>query len=145
MGTHSLHGKQHSQRNGCLEDTDCAHAHFVLKLIASWHEWEGLKFLYLTLSVTRSLNIVPLWTIAMQRVVHEIHPEFSIRTSYYSDFFLLRTRVLMNGEHATIRSKEGSYEEPIISFCHGGSIKLWLIEDTILHKCGIYHVLYVLL
>ena len=83
---------------------------------------------------------------AMQRVVHAVDPEFNIRTSYHNDFFLLRTRVLVNGENATITSKEGSYEEPVISFCHGGSTistKLWSIENTIspiLHKCGIYHV-----
>ena len=82
----------------------------------------------------------------MQRVVHEIDPEFNIRTSYHNDFFLLRTRVLVNGENATIRSKEGVYDEPVMSFCHGGSTistKLWSIENTIspiLHKCGIYHV-----
>ena len=98
------------------------------------------------LSIDLSLDIVSVSTVAMQRVVHEIDPEFNIRTSYHSDFFLLRTRVLVNGENATIRSKEGSYEEPVMSFCHGGStigIKLWSIENTIspiLHKCGIYHV-----
>ena len=97
-------------------------------------------------SVDRSLDIVSLSTIAMQRVVHEIDPEFNIRTSYHSDFFLLRTRVLVNGENATIWFKEGVYEEPVMSFCHCGStisIKLWSIENTIspiLHKCGIYHV-----
>ena len=99
-----------------------------------------------TISIDRSLNIVSLSTIAMQRVVHEIDPEFNIRTSYHSDFFLLRTKVLVNEENAKIRSKEGSYEDPVMSFCSGGSdinIKLWLIENTIspiLHKCGIYHV-----
>ena len=83
----------------------------------------------------------------MQRVVHEVDPEFNIRTSYHNDFFLLRTRVLVNGENATITSEEaGSYEDPVMSFCHGGgtiSTKLWWIENTIspiLHKCGIYHV-----
>ena len=54
--------------------------------------------------------------------------------------------MLVNGENATITSKEGSYEDPVMSFCHGGgtiSTKLWSIENTIspiLHKCGIYHV-----
>ena len=81
----------------------------------------------------------------MQRVVHEIHPEFNIRTSYHSDFFLLRTRVLVNGESAKIRSKEGSCKDPVMSFSGGSdiSIKLWSIENAIspiLHKCGIYHV-----
>ena len=82
----------------------------------------------------------------MQRVVHEIDPVFNIRTSYHNDFFLLRTKVLVNGENATITSKEGSYEDPVMSFCYDGSAistKLWSIENTIspiLHKCGIYHV-----
>ena len=82
----------------------------------------------------------------MHRVVHKVDPEFNIRTSYHNDFFLLRTRVLVNGENATIRSKEGSYKDPVMSFCYGGSAistKLWSIKDTIspiLHKCGIYHV-----
>ena len=111
-----------------------------VKLIAFRYEWEGLKYR------SRSLNIVFLWTIAMQRVVHEIDPEFNIRTSYHSDFFLLRTKVLVNEENAKIRSKEGSYGDPVMSFCSGGSdisIKLWSIKKTIspiLHKCGIYHV-----
>ena len=45
-----------------------------------------------------------------------------------------------------ITSKEGSYEDPVMRFCHGGgtiSTKLWSIENTIspiLHKCGVYHV-----
>ena len=84
----------------------------------------------------------------MQRVVHEIDPEFNIRTSYHNDLFLLRTRVLVNGENVTITSKEGSYEDPVMSFCHGGitiSIKLWSVENTIspiLHKCGIYMFYY---
>ena len=84
---------------------------------------------------------------AMHRVVYEIDPEFNIRTSYHNDFFLLRTKVLVNGENATITSvKEGSYEDPVMSFCHGGSIistKLWSVENTIssiLHTYGIYHV-----
>ena len=82
----------------------------------------------------------------MQRVVHEIEPEFNIRTSYHSDFFLLRTRVQVKGVTATIKSKEGSYEDPVMGFSHDGSTistKLWLIENTIspiLHKYGIYHV-----
>ena len=82
----------------------------------------------------------------MQRVIHQVDSEFNIRTSYHNDFFLLRTRVLVNGENAMITSKEGSYEEPVMSFCYGGSTistKLWSIENTILpilHKCGIYRV-----
>ena len=82
----------------------------------------------------------------MQRVVRGIDPEFNICTSYHSDFFLLRTKVLVNEENAKIRSKEGSYEDPTMSFCHGGStisIRLRLVENTIsdiLHEYGIYHV-----
>ena len=85
---------------------------------------------------------------AMQRLVDiEVDSDFNIHTSYHSDFFLLRTKVLVNGENATIKSvKEDSYEEPVMSFCHGGgtiSTKLWSIESTIspiLHECGVYHV-----
>ena len=85
---------------------------------------------------------------AMQRLVDiEVDSDFNIHTSYHNDFFLLRTKVLVNGENATIKSvKEGSYEEPVMSFCQDGSTistKLWSIENTILpilHKCGIYHV-----
>ena len=85
---------------------------------------------------------------AMQRLVDiEVDSEFNIHTSYHIDFFLLRTKVLVNGENATITSvKEGLHEEPVVSFSHGGSdisIKLWSIENTIspiLHKCGVYHV-----
>ena len=85
---------------------------------------------------------------AMQRLVDiEVDSDFNIHTSYHNDFFLVRTKVLVNGENATIKSvKEGNYEEPVMSFSHGGSTistKLWLIANTIspiLHKCGIYHV-----
>ena len=84
---------------------------------------------------------------ATQSVLDEVDADFNIHTSYHKDFFLLRTRVLVNGENATITSvKEGSYEDPVMSFCHGGSTistKLWSIANTIspiLHKCGVYHV-----
>ena len=85
---------------------------------------------------------------AMQRLVDiEVDSEFNIHTSYHNDFFLLRTRVLVNGENATIKSvKEDSYEEPVMTFCHGGSTistKLWSVSNIIspiLHKCGVYHV-----
>ena len=84
----------------------------------------------------------------MERLVDiEVDSDFNIHTSYHNDFFLLRTKVLVNGENATIKSvKEDSYEEPVMSFCHGGSTistKLWSIANTIspiLHKCGVYHV-----
>ena len=77
----------------------------------------------------------------------EVDSDFNIHTSYHNDFFLLRTKVLVNGENATITSvKEGSHDEPVMSFRHDGSIistKLWLIANAIspiLHKCGVYHV-----
>ena len=81
---------------------------------------------------------------AMQRLVDiEVDSDFNI----HNDFILLRTKVLVNGENATITSvKEGVYDEPVMSFCSGVStisIKLWSIENTIspiLHKCGIYHI-----
>ena len=84
----------------------------------------------------------------MQRLVDiEVDSNFNIHTSYHNDFFLLRTKVLVNGENATITSvKQGSYEEPVIGFCSGDSTistKLWSIEKTIspiLNKCGVYHV-----
>ena len=84
---------------------------------------------------------------AMQSVLDEVDADFNIHTSYHTDFFLWRTKVLVNGENVTISSvKEGRYEDPVMSFCHGGrtiSTKLWSIANTIsplLHKCGIYHV-----
>ena len=77
----------------------------------------------------------------------EIDPEFQIHTSYHNDFFLLRTRVLVNGENTEIRSvKEGKYEGPVLNFCHSGSTvstKLHLIASTvspILVQYGAYRV-----
>ena len=82
---------------------------------------------------------------AMQLQVDiEVDSNFNIHTSYHNDIFLLRTRVMVNGENTEIT--ESSYEEPVMSFCHGGttiSTKLCLIANTIspiLHKCGVYHV-----
>ena len=82
---------------------------------------------------------------AMQRV--EVDNDFNVHTSYHKDFFLLRTRVLANGENTEITSvEEGSDEEPVMSFCHDGSttIKLSSIANIIsfiLHKrSGIHHV-----
>jgi len=48
--------------------------------------------------------------IVMQRVVDmEVDPEFNIHTSYHNDFFLLKTRVTVNGENTQIKSvKAGS-------------------------------------
>ena len=123
------------------------------------HEWEELKNncpvaqkgrdypVFSNCRLFMVLFLVEL-SMAMQRLVDiEVDSDFNIHTSYHNDFFLLRTKVLVNGENATITSiKEGVYEEPVMSFSHGGSTistKLWLIANTIspiLHKCGIYHV-----
>ena len=77
----------------------------------------------------------------------EIDPDFNIHTSYYNDFFLMRTRVLVNGETTEIRSvREGKYEGPVLNFCHSGSTvstKLSSISKTvspILVQYGVYHV-----
>ena len=87
--------------------------------------------------------------IAMQRLADiEVDSDFNIHTSYHNDFFLLRTKVLVNGENPTISSiKESAHiKEPVMSFSHDGgtiSTKLWLIANTIspiLHKYGVYHV-----
>ena len=104
----------------------------------AFQKWVGLRAVF---------QICLFLYIAMQRLVDiEVDSDFNIHTSYHNDFFLLRTKVLVNGENAKICSvKEGSYEEPVMSFSHDGTIstKLWLIANTIspiLHKCGIYHV-----
>ena len=77
----------------------------------------------------------------------EVDPDFNIHTSYHNDFFLLRTRVLVNGENTDIRSvREGKYEGPVLNFCHSGSAvstKLSSISRTvspILVQYGVYHV-----
>ena len=77
----------------------------------------------------------------------EVDSDFNIHTSYHNDFFLLRTRVLVNGENATITSvKEGVYEEPVLNFRYGGttiSAKLWSLTNTlspVLAQYGVYHV-----
>ena len=81
----------------------------------------------------------------MQRVVDmEVDPEFNIHTSYHNDFFLLKTRVTVNGENTEIKSvTAGSYEEPTLVYGTTVSAKLWLIANTIspvLHKFGVYHM-----
>ena len=77
----------------------------------------------------------------------EIDPDFNIHTSYHNDFFLLRTRVLVNGENTEIRSvREGKYEGPVLNFPHSCSTvktKLLSISQTvspILVQYGVYHV-----
>ena len=69
-----------------------------------------------------------------------VDSDFKIHTSYYTDFFLLRTRVLVNGENAEI--KEGT----LLNFCHSGnnfSTTLSSISNAIsptLVDYGVYHV-----
>ena len=84
---------------------------------------------------------------AVQRFEIDVDPNFEIHTSYRNDFFLLRTRVLVNGENTEIRSvREGKYEGPVLNFRHSGttvSTKLRLIASTvspILVQFGVYHV-----
>ena len=77
----------------------------------------------------------------------DVDPSFEIHTSYHNDFFLLRTRVFVNGESTEIRSvREGKYEGPVLNFCHSGSTirtKLSMISRTVsptLVQYGVYHV-----
>ena len=84
---------------------------------------------------------------AAQRFEIDVDPNFEIHTSYHNDFFLLRTRVLVNGENTEIRSiREGKYEGPVLNLRHSGgtvSTKLRLIASTvspILVQYGVYHV-----
>ena len=81
----------------------------------------------------------------MEHVVDiDVDPEFNIHTSYHNDFFLLKTRVTVNGENTRMKSvKAGSYEEPTLVYGTTVSAKLWLIAHTIspiLHKFGVYHM-----
>ena len=76
-----------------------------------------------------------------------VESDFEIHTSYHNDFFVLRTRVLVNGESTEIRSvREGKYEGPVLNFLHSGSTvstKLHLIARTVsptLVQYGVYHV-----
>ena len=84
---------------------------------------------------------------AVQRFEIDVDPNFEIHTSYHNNFFLLRTRVLVNGGKTEICSmKEGKYEGPVLNFCRSGSTigtKLSLISITfspILVQYGVYHV-----
>ena len=87
-------------------------------------------------------------SMAGQRFEIDVDPSFEIHTSYHNDFFLLRTRVLVNGENTQIRSvREGKYEGPALNFCHSGSTistKLRLIASTVspilVQQFGVYHV-----
>ena len=84
---------------------------------------------------------------AVQRVEMEVDPKLEIYNSYHKEFFLLRTRVLVNGEIAEISySKEGKYDGPVLNFCHSGSTistNLRLIASTvspILLQYGVHQV-----
>ena len=84
---------------------------------------------------------------AKQHFEIEIDPNFEIHTSYHNDFFLLRTRVLVNGENTEIRSvREGKYEQPALNFCHSGSTicttlsSITNIVSSFLPEYGVYHV-----
>ena len=83
----------------------------------------------------------------LRNVEIEIDPDFKIHTSYYNDFFLLRTKVLVDGKNAEIWSiKEGKHEGPVLNFFHSGSTistKIFLIVKNvspILLRYGVYHV-----
>ena len=80
---------------------------------------------------------------AKQHFEVDVDPSFEIHTSHHNDFFLLRTRVLVNGESTEIRSvREGT----LLNFCHSGntfSTTLSSISSTIsptLADYGVYHV-----
>ena len=84
---------------------------------------------------------------AVHRFEIDVDPNFEIHTSYHNDFFLLRTRVLVDGENTEIRSvKEGKYEGPALNFrhsCSAFSTKLRLVASIvspILVQFGVYHV-----
>ena len=84
----------------------------------------------------------------MQRLVDiEIDQEFQLHACYRNDFFLLRTKILVDGNSTEIRSvKEGKYEGLVLKVRHSGttsSTKLRSIASAIspiLNRCGVYHV-----
>jgi len=89
--------------------------------------------------------LVAVWAMP-RRIDIEFDREFQLHTSYHNDFFLLRTKVLVDGKSTEIRTvQEGSYEGPVLMVSHSGSTscKLWLIANAvspILHRFGVYHV-----
>ena len=90
--------------------------------------------------------LVAVWAMP-RRIDIEIDREFQLHTSYHNDFFLLRTKVLVDGKSTEIRSvSEEGYDGPALKVCRSGSTsstKLWRIENAIspiLHRCGVYHV-----
>jgi len=118
--------------------------HFGYRFIVTHpvYVWVGLRnVLY------QQRFLVAVW--AMQRRIDiEFDREFQLHTSYHNDFFLLRTKVLVDGKSTEIRSvsEEGRYDGPALKVCRSGSTgstKLWRIENAIspiLHRCGVYHV-----
>ena len=95
----------------------------------------------------RNVHVCRTFRFAMQHLDIEIDREFQLHTSYHNDFFLLRTKVLVDGKSTEIKSaKEGSYGAPVLKACHSGSTsctKLWRITNAIspiLLRYGVYHV-----
>ena len=85
---------------------------------------------------------------AVRRFDMDVDPDFNIHTSYHNDFFLLKTRLLVNGENTEIRSvREGKYEGPVLNFRHSdstisttlSSISNTAISPTLV-QYGVYHV-----
>ena len=85
---------------------------------------------------------------AVRRFDIDVDPDFNIHTSYHNDFFLLKTRLLVNGENTEIRSvREGEYEGPVLKFRHSdstvstplSSVSNTAISPTLV-QYGVYHV-----
>ena len=80
---------------------------------------------------------------AKQQFEIDVDPNFEIHTSHHKNFFLLRTRVLVNGENTEIWSVR---EGPALHFCHSGntfSTTLSSISNAIsptLVDYGVYRV-----
>ena len=75
----------------------------------------------------------------------ETDPDLSIHTSCHNDFFVLRTRVLVNGSNTEIRSiRDGKYVRAVFYYSGNNTgIKLLLVVNTVstvLHQHGVYHV-----
>lgn len=81
----------------------------------------------------------------LERVEIKTDPDFMIHTSYYDDFFLLRTRVLVNGRDTEIRSIKDD-KHVLVYFRRSGSatsMSLLLIVNTVsavLQQYGVYRV-----
>ena len=85
---------------------------------------------------------------AVRRFDMDVDPVFNIHTSYHNDFFLLKTRLLVNGENTEITSvREGKYEGAVLNFRHSdstisttlSSISNTAISPTLV-QYGVYHV-----